>query len=215
MRILLVDDHALVRDGVRALLAQHPRAEVVGEAADAEAARLEIARLNPDLVLMDIGLREGHGIALTAELMTERPTLAVLMLSMYDNPEYLHQALQAGARGYVLKDGPSSEILAAIDAVAAGGSYIASRLSRPTPRGDDAMRPLLSERESEILAALARGLSSKQIAAEYDLSVRTVETHRQNIRRKLKIAGQAELIRYAVEHCQAPGNARSPRGDAP
>lgn len=205
MRILLVDDHALVRDGVRALLAQHPRAEVVGEAADADAARREIARLEPDLVLMDIGLREGHGIALTAELMAARPALAVLMLSMYDNPEYLHQALQAGARGYVLKDGPSSEILAAIDAVAGGGSYIAHRLARPTPRGDEATRPLLSERESEVLAALARGLSSKQIAAEYDLSVRTVETHRQNIRRKLKIAGQAELIRYAVEHCATPG----------
>ncbi|HMX09744.1 MAG TPA: response regulator transcription factor [Burkholderiaceae bacterium] len=214
MRILLVDDHALVRDGVRALLAQHPRAEVVGEAADADAARREIARLQPDLVLMDIGLREGHGIALAAELMATRPALAVLMLSMYDNPEYLHQALQAGARGYVLKDGPSSEILAAIDAVAAGGSYIASRLARPTPRGDESARPLLSERESEILAALARGLSSKQIAAEYDLSVRTVETHRQNIRRKLKIAGQAELIRYAVEHCQTPGAPRGPRSES-
>jgi DNA-binding NarL/FixJ family response regulator len=214
MRILLVDDHALVRDGVRALLAQHPHAEVVGEADDANEARREVARLQPDLVLMDIGLREGHGIALTAELMTAHPTLAVLMLSMYDNPEYLHQALQAGARGYVLKDGPSSEILAAIDAVAAGGSYIASRLARPTPRGDEATRPLLSERESEILAALARGLSSKQIAAEYDLSVRTVETHRQNIRRKLKIAGQAELIRYAVERCQSPVHtARPTRSD--
>jgi DNA-binding NarL/FixJ family response regulator len=202
MRILLVDDHALVRDGMRALLAGHPRAEVVGEAADAAQARSEVARLQPDLVLMDIGLRQGNGIELTAELTRAHPGLAVLMLSMYDNPEYLHRALQAGARGYVLKDGPSSEILAAIDAVGGGDSYIATRLARPTPRGDES-RPLLSERESEILAALARGLSSKQIAAEYDLSVRTVETHRQNIRRKLKIAGQAELIRYAVEHCGA------------
>lgn len=219
MRILLVDDHALVRDGMRALLASHPLAEVVGEAADAAQARSEVARLKPDLVLMDIGLRQGNGIELTAELTRTHPGLAVLMLSMYDNPEYLHRALQAGARGYVLKDGPSSEILAAIDAVSAGDPYIAARLARPTPRGDDA-RPLLSERESEILTALARGLSSKQIAAEYDLSVRTVETHRQNIRRKLKIAGQAELIRYAVEHCggaglPVPGSAPTAQPDDP
>jgi DNA-binding NarL/FixJ family response regulator len=212
MRILLVDDHALVRDGMRALLAAHPHAEVVGEAADADQARAEVRRLQPDLVLMDIGLRQGNGIELTAELTRAHPALIVLMLSMYDNPEYLHRALRAGARGYVLKDGPSSEILAAIDAVRAGDSYIAPRLARPTPRGDEA-RPLLSERESEILAALARGLSSKQIAAEYDLSVRTVETHRQNIRRKLKIAGQAELIRYAVEHC-GPAALAAPAGTA-
>jgi DNA-binding NarL/FixJ family response regulator len=128
------------------------------------------------------------------------------MLSMYDNPEYVHQALQAGARGYVLKDGPSCDILAAIDAVAAGGSFISPGLARGAARGDEP-RPLLSERESEILNALARGLSSKQIAAEYELSVRTVETHRQNIRRKLKIAGQAELIRYAVERCRTAGQA--------
>ncbi len=129
------------------------------------------------------------------------------MLSMYDNPEYLHRALQAGARGYVLKDGPSSEIFAAIEAIAAGGSYLASELTRrPVVPADESARPLLSERESEILASLARGLSSKQIAAQFDLSVRTVETHRQNIRRKLKIAGQAELIRYAVERCRTVGD---------
>lgn len=209
MRILLVDDHALVREGLRTLLAAHPGTEVIGEAADAPQAREAVARLQPDLVLMDIGLRDGHGIALATELLRDHPGLAVLMLSMYDNPEYVHQALQAGARGYILKDGPSSEILAAIDAVAAGGSYIAARLARPTPRGDEA-RPLLSERESEILAALARGLSSKQIAAQYDLSVRTVETHRQNIRRKLKVAGQAELIRLAVQRCGAAGKPPGP-----
>jgi DNA-binding NarL/FixJ family response regulator len=201
LRILLVDDHALVRDGVRALLAGHASAEVVGEAADADQARAAVTRLQPDLVLMDIGMKQGNGIALTAELTRDHPRLAVLMLSMYDNPEYVHQALQAGARGYVLKDGPSSDILAAIDLVADGGSFISPGLARGAARGDEP-RPLLSERESEILNALARGLSSKQIAADYELSVRTVETHRQNIRRKLKIAGQAELIRYAVEHCR-------------
>jgi DNA-binding NarL/FixJ family response regulator len=210
VRIVLVDDHALVREGMRALLASQGLHEVVGEAADATEAQLRVAELAPDLVLMDIGMKQTNGIHLTAQLLQRHPGLAVLMLSMYDNPEYVHQALQAGARGYVLKDGQSSEIFAAIDAIAAGGSYLGTGLARPgapAAAADDEARPLLSERESEILAGLARGLSSKQIAAEFDLSVRTVETHRQNIRRKLRIAGQAELIRYAVERCRTHGEA--------
>ncbi len=207
MRIVLVDDHALVREGVRALLASQPTLQGVGEAAQADEALARIAELQPDLVLMDIGIRQSNGITLTAELMRRHPGLAVLMLSMYDNPEYVHQALQAGARGYVLKDGPSSEIFAAIEAIAAGGSYLSGELTRqPVAAADESARPLLSERESEILNGLARGLSSKQIAALFDLSVRTVETHRQNIRRKLRIAGQAELIRYAVERCRTVGD---------
>lgn len=203
MRILIVDDHPLVRDGVRTLLGNHPRCEIVGEAADAETALAEVERLRPELVLTDIGMKHVSGIALTARLRELHPQVAVIVLSMYDNPEYVHQAMQSGASGYVLKDAPSSDILAAIDAVTAGGAFLSSSLARST-RSDDA-RPLLSEREAEILACLARGLSSKQIAAEYALSVRTVETHRQNIRRKLKIEGQAELIRYAVEHCRPAG----------
>jgi two-component system, NarL family, nitrate/nitrite response regulator NarL len=209
MRIVLVDDHALVREGVRALLASQPTLEVVGEAAQADEALLRVAELHPDLVLMDIGMKQTNGIHLTAELMQRHPGLAVLMLSMYDNPEYVHQALQAGARGYVLKNGPSSEIFAAIEAIAAGGSYLSAELTRSAGARSDDPRPLISERESEILNGLARGLSSKQIAALFDLSVRTVETHRQNIRRKLKIAGQAELIRYAVERCRTHGEPAS------
>ena len=204
MRILIVDDHPLVRDGVRALLCGHPGSEVVGEAADADEALLCVSRLQPELVLTDIGMKHTSGIALTERLTAEHPHIAVLILSMYNNPDYVHQAMQAGARGYVLKDAPSSDILGAIDAVASGNTFLSSALARPVSRSDDA-RPLLSEREAEILNCLARGLSSKQIALEYDLSVRTVETHRQNIRRKLKIEGQAELIRYAVEHCRPHG----------
>ena len=195
MRILLVDDHALVREGLRALLADHPHSEVIGEAGDVDSARQAVQHLQPDLVLMDVSIRQGSGIALTGELTRANPQLAVLMLSMYDNLEYVHEALRAGARGYVLKDGPSSDILAAIDAVAAGDPGLAAPRSALSA---------LSEREQEILRCLARGLSSKQIAGQYDLSVRTVETHRQNIRRKLRIEGQAELIRYAVEHCRGP-----------
>jgi two-component system, NarL family, nitrate/nitrite response regulator NarL len=201
MRILLVDDHPLVREGVRTLILGQPGHEVVGEAPDADTALQLVATLRPQLVLTDIGMKHTNGIALTVQLRARWPEMAVIVLSMYDNPEYVHQAMQAGASGYVLKNAPSSDIVEAIAAVAAGGTFLSANVARPVSRSDEP-RPLLSERESEILNCLARGLSSKQIAADYDLSVRTVETHRQNIRRKLRIEGQAELIRYAVEHCR-------------
>lgn len=201
MRILLVDDHPLVREGVRTLIQSQPGHEVVGEAPDAATALRLAADLQPQLVLTDIGMKHTNGIALTAELRAQWPGMAVIVLSMYDNPEYVHQAMQAGASGYVLKDAPSSDIVEAIATVTAGGTFLSDSIARPATRQAES-RPLLSERESDILRCLARGLSSKQIAADYDLSVRTVETHRQNIRRKLRIEGQAELIRYAVEHCR-------------
>lgn len=204
MRILIVDDHPLVREGVRTLINHQSGLEVVGEAADADSALEAIARLEPALVLTDIGMKQVSGIALATQIRERWPAIHVIVLSMYDNPDYVHQAMQAGARGYVLKDAPSSDIVDAIRAVAAGDTFLSARLSRQSTRSDGP-RPILSEREAEILACLARGLSSKQIAAEHDLSVRTVETHRQNIRRKLRIAGQAELIRYAVEHCRTAG----------
>lgn len=204
MRILIVDDHPLVREGVRTLINHQSGLEVVGEAADADGALEAIARLEPALVLTDIGMKQVSGIALAAQIRERWPAIHVIVLSMYDNPDYVHQAMQAGARGYVLKDAPSSDIVDAIRAVAAGDTFLSASLSRQSARSDGP-RPILSEREAKILACLARGMSSKQIAAEHDLSVRTVETHRQNIRRKLRIEGQAELIRYAVEHCRTAG----------
>ena len=204
MRILIVDDHPLVREGVRTLINHQSGLEVVGEAADADGALEAIARLEPALVLTDIGMKQVSGIALATQIRERWPAIHVIVLSMYDNPDYVHQAMQAGVRGYVLKDAPSSDIVDAIRAVAAGDTFLSASLSRQSARSDGP-RPILSEREAEILACLARGMSSKQIAAEHDLSVRTVETHRQNIRRKLRIEGQAELIRYAVEHCRTAG----------
>ena len=203
MRILIVDDHPLVREGVRTLINHQSGLEVVGEAADADGALEAIARLEPALVLTDIGMKQVSGIALAAQIRERWPAIHVIVLSMYDNPDYVHQAMQAGARGYVLKDAPSSDIVDAIRAVAAGDTFLSASLSRQSARSDGP-RPILSEREAEILACLARGMSSKQIAAEHDLSVRTVETHRQNIRRKLNLGGQAELIKYAVERCSDP-----------
>ncbi len=201
---MLVDDHPLVRDGLRARLEAVSGFEVVGEAGNAAEAHAQLDALRPSLVLMDVGMKDINGIDLAAMLLERAPALQVLMLSMYDNPEYVQRAMQAGARGYVLKDSPASEIIAAIDAVAAGGTFLSPAVSKRLFR-NQAPRPLLSSRESQILSALARGLSSKQIAREMDVSVRTVETHRQSIKRKLMLDGQAELIKYAVEHASTRG----------
>jgi DNA-binding NarL/FixJ family response regulator len=199
IRLMLVDDHPLVRDGLRARLEAVPGFQVVGEAGNADEAHAQLESLHPAIVLMDVGMKGVNGIDLTAALLEREPELLVLMLSMYDNPEYVQRAMQAGARGYVLKDSPASEIIAAIEAIAGGGTFLSPAVSKRLFR-NQAPRPLLSSRESEILSALARGLSSKQIAREMDVSVRTVEAHRQNIKRKLSLEGQAELIKYAVEH---------------
>lgn len=199
VRILLVDDHPMVREGLRARLSSVPRLLVVGEAGDAAEALQSLADTHPDVVLQDVGLKDGNGIDLVRTMLERQPDLRVLMFSMYDNPEYVQLALQAGARGYLLKDAPAAEILAGIDAVAAGGTFLSPAVSRRLFRAQQP-RPILSPREAEILAALGRGESSKQIAIALDLSVRTVEAHRQSIKRKLDLAGQAELIKYAVEH---------------
>jgi len=205
IRVLLVDDHPLVRDGLRARLSGVQGLDVVGEAGGAAEAREQVASLSPDIVLMDIGMRDMNGIELTTQLLRDHPQLRVLMLSMYDNAEYVQRSLQAGARGYVLKGAPSIEIVNAIRAVAEGGTFLGPAVSRKLFE-KEAPAPALSAREGQILAALARGLSSKQIARELDLSVRTVDAHRQNIKRKLELDGQAELIKYAVEHVRRHGS---------
>jgi DNA-binding NarL/FixJ family response regulator len=207
IRVLLVDDHPLVREGLAARLESVPDIRVVGEAGDAQEAMQRVAELQPWVVLTDIGMKGVNGIELTRALLARDPKLIVLMLSMFDSADYAHEAMAAGARGYVLKESPSAEILAAIRAVAAGGTFIspvlAQRLFRPA-----VPRVHLSEREQQILTLLGQGQSSKQIARALDIGVRTVETHRQSIRRKLDLAGQAELIRYAVEHARGGATPR-------
>jgi DNA-binding NarL/FixJ family response regulator len=199
IRLLLVDDHPLVRDGLRARLAREPGLEVVAEAESAAEALAQAELHRPGMVLTDVSMRDDNGLVLAAELLARYPTLHVIVLSMYDNPEYVQRALQAGARGYVLKDAPASEIGTAIATVAGGGVFLSAALSKRLLR-NQSPRPLLSLRESEILSALGLGQSSKHIARTLGLSVRTVDAHRQSIRRKLDLEGQAELIRYAVEH---------------
>jgi DNA-binding NarL/FixJ family response regulator len=204
IRVLIVDDHPLVREGLKARLSALATIEIVGEAGDAQEASAQVAAHRPELALMDVGMKGVNGIDLTRQLLAEQPGLMVLILSMYDNPEYVNRAMQAGARGYVLKDAPASDIVEAIATVAAGGTFLSAAVSGRLFRSQTP-RPLMSLRESEILACLAKGRSSKQIAQDLNLSVRTVESHRQNIKRKLNLDGQAELIRYAVEHCREHG----------
>jgi DNA-binding NarL/FixJ family response regulator len=197
--IMLVDDHPLVRDGLRARLEAVPHFRVVAEAGSGAEA-LALAGTAPiDLVLMDITMRDGSGIDATARLAADHPDIAVLILSMHDKLEYVTQAMQAGARGYVLKDAPGKDIVLAIDTVMAGGIYysaaVARQLARPAAQDNQ-----LTSREQEVLRHIANGESNKQIARALDLSVRTVETHRLNIKRKLGIEGQAELIKFAVQH---------------
>jgi len=198
VRLMLVDDHPLVRDGLRARLETVPGLAVVAEADSAAAAVDEAARHTPDLVLMDVGMRGGNGIDATRALLAAQPALRVLILSMFDNPEYVREALAAGARGYLLKDRPADEIVQAIGAVMAGGTFLSPGIeatARRAPRGDSPITP----REDEVLALIAEGLSSRDIGERLGMGVRTVETHRTNLRRKLGLASPAALVRYAVE----------------
>ena len=198
IRILLVDDHPLVRDGLRSRLESIDHFDVVAEAADAAAALQHAADRQIDLVLMDINLTGMNGIELTAQFRRRYPAIAVLMLSMHDKNEYVTQSMQAGARGYVLKDAPALDIIAAIDAVMAGQTYFSARIAENMARVPS-LPSVLTPRENEVLQAIAIGKSNKHIARALDLSVRTVETHRLNIKRKLGIEGQADLIRFALE----------------
>jgi DNA-binding NarL/FixJ family response regulator len=201
IKILLVDDHPLVRDGLRARLEAMPQFEVVAEAGGAAEALEQAGRHSIDLVLMDINMRGANGIEATAQFKAAFPHIAVLILSMHDKLEYVSQAIQAGARGYVLKDAPGKDIVVAIETVMSGGIYYSAALARQLaqPQNQDNQ---LTSREHEVLRHIANGESNKQIARALDLSVRTVETHRLNIKRKLGIEGQAELIRFAVQNAQ-------------
>ena len=197
VRLAIVDDHPLVRDGLRARLSVVPGLEVIGEAASgAEALELAAAQL-PDLMLVDVGMRGMNGIELANALRERHPSIKVLMLSMYDNREYVISAIRAGARGYVLKESPTEDILGAISAVWAGGNYFSAPVSTLVAQAAGSA-PQLTGREHEILLLLAHGSSNKVVARQLDISVRTVETHRLSLRRKLGVDSASELLKIAV-----------------
>ena len=199
IRVALVDDHSLVRDGIKALLAIMPALEVVGEAESGAEALEMVRRCQPDLLLVDIGLKDMNGLELTRVLSKTYPLLKILVLSMYDNHEYVSESVRSGASGYVLKNSPSREIIAAIEAIASGGTFysaaIAQRLIADKHTDNE-----LTPRESQVLRKMVEGMNNKEMARELDISVRTVETHRLSIRRKLNIDKPAALVKYAIDH---------------
>ncbi len=198
IRLLIVDDLPLMLEGLTGWLSRVPTIEVVGEAESARQALELLSAISPDLVLTDIGMKEMTGIELTREVTQRCPEVGILILSMYDDPEYVQQAMKAGARGYVLKGGRSEQLISAIESVARGGTYLSPAIADFRFRPKNAEGAFTS-REQEILVCLSKGQSSKQIARILRISVRTVESHRRSIKRKLNIEGQAELIKFAVE----------------
>ncbi len=208
IRILLADDHTLFRQGVRTLLASETDMEVVGEAADGSAAAERAAELKPDVVLLDIGMPGPGSFETTRQIKRNRPETKVLFLTMYDDEDYLLEGMEVGANGYVLKDSPAIQLLAAVRDVYRGGSYLSPRMlsqlvndfrtrvkaTDRTPRFAS-----LTPREKEVLKMLAEGNSVKEVATQLNLSVKTVEAHKFNLMRKLDIHNKAHLVQYAIQ----------------
>jgi DNA-binding NarL/FixJ family response regulator len=197
IRLMLVDDHPLVRDGLRSRLETVPGFAVVAEADSAQTALDALTDASPDLVLIDVAMRGTSGIEATRRLLALRPGLLVLVLSMHDDPAYVREAMTAGARGYLLKDSPAEEIVQAIRAVRAGDTFLSPALTE-SPMAS-ATPVTLTPRERDVLTLIAQGLSSRDIGDRLSMGVRTVETHRTNLRRKLGLPSAAALVRYAVE----------------
>jgi two-component system, NarL family, response regulator NreC len=207
IRILIADDHALVRTGLRAMLAAETDLEVVGEAGDAAETLRLAAALQPDLVLLDITMPQQSGIVTAQQLKAAHPALVVLFLTMHEDEGLLHEALRAGAAGYVIKRAEAAELLQAIRAASRGELYVHPAMTRGLLRQPATTRnrrgerlPALTPREVEVLRLLARGNTNRQIAALLGLSVRTVESHRANLMGKLELASRVELVDYAEEH---------------
>jgi two-component system, NarL family, response regulator NreC len=203
VRVLIVDDHAVVRSGIRLLLAQEPDIEPVGEAGTGREAVFEARALKPDVILMDVVMPDQTGLEVLPTLLHEQPETKVLLLSMQDDPRYVREAFAAGASGYVLKEAADAEVVTAVREVARGGRYINPELGARLVAADaEAERRAeadpLSEREREVLRLLALGHTNQEIAKQLFISVRTAETHRAHIMQKLRLQSRAELVRYAL-----------------
>ena len=207
IRIVLADDHKLMRSGLRVLLEQQPDFAVVGEASDGRDAVALVASHRPDVLVMDIGMPSLNGIEAAAQITQSHPEAAIVMLSMHSDESYVLRALKAGAKGYLLKDSAEADLIRAVHAVADGKSFFSPAVSKVLL--DDYVRKLqrsgtedpydlLTPREREVLQLVAEGKSNKEVAQLLNLSVYTIETHRSNIMEKLNLHGVPELILYAV-----------------
>jgi DNA-binding NarL/FixJ family response regulator len=206
IRILLADDHALVRAGLRAILQEIPEVEVVADVSDGRAALRSIEELKPDLALLDISMPGLNGLEVAAKMGRDRRRTRVIILSMHVDDEYIRRALAAGAAGYLLKNSDRSELEMAVRAAARGDTWltpeVSKRIAAAYARGEgpQARTPaeLLTPRQREVLQLIAEGLSTKEIAQRLDLSVKTVESHRSELMQRLDIHGVAGLVRYAI-----------------
>ena len=205
IRVLVVDDHAVVRSGLRRVLDSERDIETVGEAASAERAVFEALEHKPDVVLLDVVMPGKSGIEGMLALLQAVPEAKVLVLSMQDDPRYVREAFEAGASGYVLKEAADTEVVGAVRAVAAGERYVHPALGARLVAAEAEERKRvesdpLSDREREVLRLLALGHTNQEIAKQLYLSVRTVEAHRRHILNKLRLETRADLVRYALEH---------------
>ena len=206
-RVLIVDDHAVVRTGLSLLLAAEEDIEPVGEAGSARDAVFQARALKPDVILLDVVMPEQTGIDVLPQLKHESPDVQVLILSMQDEPRYVREAFAAGASGYVLKEAADTEVVAAVREVAGGGRYVNPELGARLVAADAEAAKLaeedpLSDREREVLRLLALGHTNQEIAKQLYISVRTAETHRAHIMQKLRLQTRADLVAYALEHGQ-------------
>lgn len=210
IRILIADDHSVVRSGLRALFKTVPEFTVVGEATDGNEAVTLSTQLNPDVAVIDISMPKLNGIEATRIIKKNNPTIKVLILTIHENEEYAYQMIRAGANGYVLKNAEKKELLTAVRSVAAGDRFFSPGVSklmieefvRRVQEEDNQKsfsRRILTNREIEILRYIAQGFTNHQIAEKLFLSVRTVDTHRTHLMRKLDIHDTAGLVRYAIE----------------
>lgn len=207
IRILIADDHAILRAGIRALLQLHDDVEVVGEAADGREALIQVRATQPDVILMDIGMPGMDGLAAAREIKSAQPNGRILILTQHENSEYVLPALKAGASGYVLKRAPDDSLIQAIRTVYSGGTYLDPRISNILM--DDVQRrasgepadpyQTLTEREREVLVLLAEGKTYQEVAETLFISVKTVDFHRANLMRKLNLHNRAELTRFAMQ----------------
>jgi two-component system response regulator NreC len=205
IRVLVVDDHAVVRAGIRRVLDAESDIETVGEAATAERAVFEALETKPDVVLMDVVMPGKTGIEGLPALLQALPDVRVLMLSMQDDPRYVREAFEAGASGYVLKEAADTDVVDAVRVVASGEQYVHPALGARLVAAESEERKRaasdpLSDREREVLRLLALGHTNQEIAAQLFISVRTAETHRAHIMQKLSLSSRAELVRYALDH---------------
>lgn len=206
LRVLLADDHAIMRDGLVSLINSQEDMRVVAEASDGASAIEGVERTNPDVVIMDVSMPGMNGIEATRILKTEHPQVKVLVLTAYDNQGYLRQLLEAGATGYVSKNLAARELIHAIRIVARGETYIDPAIASSAPNAanterlrGDVRRSELTGREREVLLLIAKGYTNKEVGAQLGISVKTVETHKGNIMSKLELKNRADAVRFAVQ----------------